>query len=41
VAAVGDATALLAAVAEDQPDVAIVDVRMPPIALTRDCRLRW
>jgi DNA-binding NarL/FixJ family response regulator len=30
VAAVGDATALLAAVAEHQPDVAIVDVRMPP-----------
>jgi DNA-binding NarL/FixJ family response regulator len=30
VAAVGDATALLAAVAAGEPDVAIVDVRMPP-----------
>jgi DNA-binding NarL/FixJ family response regulator len=30
VAAVGDAVALRAAVAEHQPDVAIVDVRMPP-----------
>jgi DNA-binding NarL/FixJ family response regulator len=30
VAAVGDAGSLLAAVAEHQPDVAIVDVRMPP-----------
>jgi DNA-binding NarL/FixJ family response regulator len=30
VAAVGDADSLLAAVAEHQPDVAIVDVRMPP-----------
>lgn len=30
VAAVGDAEALLRAVAEHQPDVAIVDVRMPP-----------
>ena len=30
VAAVGDAEALLAAVAEHKPDVAIVDVRMPP-----------
>jgi DNA-binding NarL/FixJ family response regulator len=29
-AAVGDAGALLAAVGEHQPDVAIVDVRMPP-----------
>jgi DNA-binding NarL/FixJ family response regulator len=29
-AAVGDAAALLAAVAADEPDVAIVDVRMPP-----------
>jgi DNA-binding NarL/FixJ family response regulator len=29
-AAVGDADALIAAVAADQPDVAIVDVRMPP-----------
>ena len=29
-AAVGDAEALKAAVAEHQPDVAIVDVRMPP-----------
>ncbi len=30
VAAVGDAEALMAAVAEQKPDVAIVDVRMPP-----------
>jgi DNA-binding NarL/FixJ family response regulator len=30
VAAVGDAAALLAAVAADQPDVVVVDVRMPP-----------
>src|ERR1700677_3092965 len=30
VAAVGDAEALKDAVAADQPDVAIVDVRMPP-----------
>lgn len=30
VAAVGDATALLAAVADDPPDVAVVDIRMPP-----------
>jgi DNA-binding NarL/FixJ family response regulator len=30
VAAVGDGTALLAAVDEHRPDVAIVDVRMPP-----------
>ena len=30
VAAVGDADALLHAVAEHRPDVAIVDVRMPP-----------
>jgi DNA-binding NarL/FixJ family response regulator len=30
VAAVGDAEALLAAVAEHEPDAAVVDVRMPP-----------
>src|SRR5580692_9073761 len=30
VAAVGDADALLAAVKEHDPDVAIIDVRMPP-----------
>jgi DNA-binding NarL/FixJ family response regulator len=30
VAAVGDGTELLAAVAEHQPDVAVIDVRMPP-----------
>ena len=30
VLAVGDATALLDAVAADQPDFAIIDVRMPP-----------
>ena len=29
-AAVGDADALLAAVAEDQPDIVVADVRMPP-----------
>ena len=46
VAAVGDAEALRAAIAQDRPDVAVVDVRMPPgytdeglraaIALRRD-----
>ncbi len=30
VAAVGDGEALLRAVAEEQPDIAVVDVRMPP-----------
>ncbi len=30
VAAVGDATALLAAVSDHQPDLAVIDVRMPP-----------
>lgn len=30
IAAVGDADALLAAIAADRPDLAIVDVRMPP-----------
>ena len=30
VAAVGDAPALMAAVADNKPDVALVDVRMPP-----------
>ena len=30
ISAVGDASALLAAVSRDQPDVAVVDVRMPP-----------
>ena len=30
VAAVGDAPRFLAAVAEHRPDVAVVDVRMPP-----------
>jgi DNA-binding NarL/FixJ family response regulator len=30
VAAVGDGEALVAAVAEHRPDVAVVDVRMPP-----------
>jgi DNA-binding NarL/FixJ family response regulator len=30
VAAVGDADALLAAVAQDQPDIVVADVRMPP-----------
>jgi DNA-binding NarL/FixJ family response regulator len=30
VAKVGDATALLAAVAEHEPDLAVIDVRMPP-----------
>ena len=48
VAAVGDAGALLAAVDEHQPDVTVVDVRMPPgytdeglraaIAIRRDHR---
>ena len=30
VAAVSDGDALLAAVAQHQPDVAVVDIRMPP-----------
>jgi CheY-like chemotaxis protein len=41
VAAVGDAEALQAAVAEHKPDVAIVDVRMPPDHTpTRGCAPR-
>jgi len=36
VAAVGDAPSLMAAVAEHAPDVALVDVRMPP-TFTDDC----
>ena len=34
---VGDAEALLAAVAEHEPDLAIIDVRMPPTTTTRAC----
>jgi DNA-binding NarL/FixJ family response regulator len=33
-AQVGDATSLLALVAEHQPDVAVVDIRMPPTGLS-------
>ncbi|HEV7708243.1 MAG TPA: response regulator transcription factor [Asanoa sp.] len=47
VAAVGDATALLAAVAADQPDVVVADVRMPPthrdegLRAAVEIRARW
>ncbi|GLH97796.1 response regulator [Phytohabitans aurantiacus] len=47
VAAVGDAEALLAAVAADQPDVVVVDVRMPPthtdegLRAAMELRGRW
>ncbi len=37
VAAVADGDALLAAVEETVPDVAIVDVRLPPRSATRAC----
>jgi DNA-binding NarL/FixJ family response regulator len=37
VAAVGDAAALLEAVALHEPDVAVIDVRMPPTTPMRDC----
>jgi DNA-binding NarL/FixJ family response regulator len=38
VAAVGDAPALLAAVAEHQPDAAVVDIRMPPTSTDEGVR---
>lgn len=47
VAAVGDGTALVAAVAADQPDVCVVDVRMPPthtdegLRAALEIRERW
>ncbi|MGW2156274.1 response regulator [Nonomuraea sp. NPDC001699] len=47
VAAVGDASALLAAVADQRPDVAVVDVRMPPghkdegLRASLEIRARW
>lgn len=47
VAAVGDGTALLAAVAADQPDVVVADVRMPPthrdegLRAAVEIRTRW
>ena len=47
VAAVGDATALLVAVEDQQPDVAVVDVRMPPggtddgLRAAVEIRRRW
>jgi DNA-binding NarL/FixJ family response regulator len=47
VAAVGDGVALLAAVAADQPDVVVVDVRMPPthtdegLRAAMELRGRW
>ena len=37
VARVGDANSLLAVVAEHEPDLAVVDVRMPPDYATRGC----
>ena len=36
-AAVGDATALLAAVSHHRPDLAVVDVRMPPTFTDEGC----
>ena len=39
-AAVGDAEALRAAVAEHHPDVTVVDVRMPPATPMRACAPR-
>lgn len=47
IAAVGDASALLTAVAADQPDIAVVDVRMPPthtdegLRAALEIRSRW
>lgn len=47
VAAVGDATALLDAVAADQPDIVVTDVRMPPddtddgLRAALEIRRRW
>ncbi|OLF18668.1 response regulator transcription factor [Actinophytocola xanthii] len=47
VAAVGDAEALVAAVEEDQPDVVVTDVRMPPghtdegLRAALEVRRRW
>ncbi|WP_344684814.1 response regulator transcription factor [Saccharopolyspora taberi] len=47
VGAVGDGEALLAAVAEQQPDIAVVDVRMPPthtdegLRAALEIRRRW
>ncbi|MFI6922849.1 response regulator [Nonomuraea spiralis] len=47
VAAVGDASALLAAVAGHRPDVAVIDVRMPPghkdegLRAALEIRARW
>jgi DNA-binding NarL/FixJ family response regulator len=47
VAAVGDARALLGAVEREQPDVAVVDVRMPPthsdegVVAALEIRRRW
>ncbi|MFI6179416.1 response regulator [Nonomuraea sp. NPDC051191] len=47
VAAVGDAPALLAAVADQRPDVAVIDVRMPPghkdegLRAALEIRARW
>ncbi|MEU1724897.1 response regulator [Actinomadura sp. ATCC 39365] len=47
VAAVGDAPALLAAVADHRPDVAVIDVRMPPghkdegLRAALEIRARW
>jgi DNA-binding NarL/FixJ family response regulator len=47
VAAVGDGDALLAAVAADQPDIVVVDVRMPPthtdegLRAAMELRGRW
>lgn len=40
-AAVGDGVALLREVEAQQPDLVVVDVRMPPPTRTRGCGRRW
>ncbi len=40
-AEVGDAQALLTAMAEHRPDLAVVDVRMPPGFTDEGCARRW
>lgn len=41
VAAVEDARALLDAVAREKPDVAVVDIRLPPDFRDEGCVRRW
>ncbi|GAB3966747.1 hypothetical protein GCM10027615_14770 [Plantactinospora veratri] len=40
-AAVGDATALVAAVGADPPEAVVVDVRMPPTHTDEGCAPHW